>query len=233
MTVQQYAPLFGFHRRTPRVADRPVVRTAGTLPPVEVFASCSAELRQALEEWHNLSAQSFKFARAAKLAEEDARREDDRHRTETRAVLAAGEDPASVEPSKADEHRKTAAAHRANHDAAQVARTRLGFDLAPLLEAEAARITPEVNKRLEARAAKLRTQLAKIQDEYAAWAQDFTLRHWLSMTELRGGTITNYDAKTALPRDVADALTTLTAHLDKLAHLESDEAEVRDFRESA
>jgi hypothetical protein len=228
-----YKPLNGFHRRAQRSRTRAEVRPTTQLPGAEEFTTASPELRAALAEWHRLAEASFGFARAAKHADLEADADEARHRKELRAALAAGEDVATVAPSRADELRKVATEAIRNHDAAKSARQRLGFDLAPLLEAEAAALVPDVNKRLDAHAAKIASHIDKAREQFGLWAQDFALRRWLSDAELLGGPIVNYDPNTALPREVADALNTLEHHLDSLARLESDEHEVRAFRGDA
>jgi hypothetical protein len=230
MTVKQARPLNGFHRRARRSNNRAVVNPNTALPPLEEFASVSPELQAALAEWHTLAAQAFTFAREAKITELAADQSDTQHRDALRAALAAGHDPSSVGPSRGPELREQAAAHRRNHDAATIARTRLGFDLGPLLETEAPNLAPDVNARINAHSAKIRTQLGKVRTEYSAWGRVFALRLWLSNTAITGGSVPNFDAQHGLPKAVSNALDVLTSHLDSLERLESDEAEVTKFR---
>jgi hypothetical protein len=183
-------------------------------------------MQTALAEWHTLAAQAFTFAREAKIAELAADQSDTQHRAALRAALTAGHDVGTVEPSNGKELREQAAEHRRNYDAASIARTRLGFDLAPLLEAEAPSLAPAVNARISTHAAKIRTQLGKVRSEYGAWGRVFALRRWLSNTAINGGNLPNFDAQHGLPKAVSDALDVLTSHLDALERLESDEAEV-------
>lgn len=229
--TKQRSPLHGFHTRKARSNNRSVVTPNATLPPMDAFTEASPELQAKLEEWHTLAAQSLKYAREARKAIDAAEVADRNHRAAVHAAMAAGTDLANIPPSEGKALREQATAHQANYDAARNGRERLGYDLAPLLEAEAASLTPTVDAKLEAHSKKISALLEKVRAEYAEWAQAFQLRVWLSWTDLNGGQVSNYDQATNLPGPVLEALKTLSQHLASTDNLRHDEAEVRAYRE--
>jgi hypothetical protein len=227
--VKQRRPLNGFHARKHRTRGAACVNPTTRIPTTEELPEAPADLAEALDRWHRLTVSEREQARLAAAANGKADEAAAAYRREVRETLANGGDPGKVK-NDTERHKAVAATHIEFHNDARNERARLGFELGPMLEATAPDLFAPIEERIEKSARAVRGSLTSVREAWAHYSRDFEMRRWLSHAALDGGHVGVYHGSQPLPREVAEALAVLDAHIDSLDKLKADEQEVREYR---
>lgn len=218
-----------FYMQRAQQHHRPAVAPRQPLPPREIFAG-QADLLTKYDRMVSLNDAIVEHQQAEMRLLAEATAADQAYATNVREAMATGQDPAKV-TNKADNLRAQAKGHVDFGSQAKTAATALGAELGALIADAAPALFEQSEATMTTAAADVTKAVAHLRATWATWGLAWNVRRILGSAHYAGGQIGGYRPHQPMPPEVEAALKVVEDHLESLARLKSDEANVTAWRE--